>query len=81
MNDHQNKSAEGQVGDPLSRGNLICKVFNSINTLEVIRQRLLLADEKALSDEEPLGIATVIATVIEEINNAITEEAEEGRTQ
>ena len=81
MSNHQQKSIEGQAGDPLSRGDLTSKVFNGLSVLEVVRQRLLMAEEQQLREEEPLGMATIIATVIEELNNAITEEAEGRRTQ
>ena len=63
----------GEAGDPLSRGDLLCKVYNGLSVLEVVRQRLLVAEEQPLRPEEPLGMATMLATVIDEINNAITD--------
>lgn len=70
----------GDAGDPLSHGDLLCKLLNSSSVLEVVRQRLLLAEDQPLRDTEHVGMASMIGTIIKEINSSIVE-AEDRRKQ
>jgi len=74
MSTSDNLAIQGEAGDSLSRGNVTSKVLNGLNVLQVMRQRLLLAEEQELGPDESRGMATMLATVMEEIGSAILEE-------
>ena len=53
-----------------TKQNLTATLFDSMNVLELIRQRLLLATERELGTEEVLGMATMLGSIKREISSS-----------